>query len=113
MENNTENGITKKPIVFLTFEEWIADQVKAMAPHAKTIKPIGVYFATCGIDDVNVDFNRKIADYRNHHFTNKSLADFYGAFYCAFNSEYGITLVFDSYDKVVDKDGFWKPKKRG
>lgn len=103
----------KKPIAFMTFAEWIADQIKAMAPHAKTIRPIGVYFATVGDDDVNVDFNRKIADYRNHHFTARSLAEFYGAFYCTFNSEYGITLVFDSYDKVVDEGGFWKPRKRG
>lgn len=102
----------KKPIAFLTFDEWIADQIRAMAPHAKTICPIDVYFAA-GDDDVNVEFNRKIADYRNHHFTNKSLAEFYGAFYCSFNSEYGITLIFDSYDDVEDKGGFWKPKKRG
>lgn len=103
----------KKPIAYLDFEEWVADQIKAMAPYAKTVKPIGVYFATCWNYDVNVDFNRKIADYSNHHFTTDSLAEFYGAFYCKFNSEYGITLVFDSYDKVVDKDGWWKPKKRG
>lgn len=102
----------KKPIAFMTFGEWIADQIKAMAPRAKTIRPTDVYFAA-GDDDVNVEFNRKVSGYGNWHFTTKSLAEFYGAFYCTFNSEYGITLVFDSYDKVVDEGGFWKPKKRG
>lgn len=102
----------KKPIAFMTFAEWIADQIKAMAPHAKTIRPTDVYFAA-GDDDVNVEFNRKVSGYGNWHFTTKSLAEFYGAFYCSFNSEYGITLIFDSYDDVEDKGGFWKPQKRG
>ena len=103
----------RKPTATMTLSEWVADQVKAMAPHAKTIKPIGVYFATVGDDDVNVDFNRKIADYRNHHFTVRSLAEFYGASHCTFNSEYGITLEFDSWDKVVeDENGKIYPKKR-
>lgn len=103
----------KKPIAYMDFSEWIADQIKAMAPHAKTIRPTDVYFATCGDDDVNVEFSRKIADYGNHHFTTQSLADFYGAFYCKFNKDFGITLIFDSYDGVVEKNGCYKPRKRG
>lgn len=104
----------RKPIAHMPFAEWIADQIKAMAPRAKSIKPIGVYFATGGYDDVNVDFNRKIADYGNHHFTTSSLAEFYGADSCAFDTEYGIDLEFGSWDAVVeDEGGFIKPKKRG
>lgn len=102
----------RKPIAFMTFKEWIADLTKSIAPYAKSTKPIGAYFASVGYDDVDVTFNRKIAGSRTHYFTASSLAKFYGAFYCKFNSEYGITLVFDSYDKVVDDDGFFKPKKR-
>ena len=50
----------KKPIAFMTFAEWIADQIKAMAPYAKTIRPTDIYFAA-GDDDVNVEFNRKVS----------------------------------------------------
>lgn len=103
-----------KPIATLAFEEWIADQIKAMAPYAKTVKPIGVYFATGGYDDVNVDFSRKIADYENHHFTTTSLAEFYGADSCVFDTEYGICLECGSWDAVVeDEYGRIKPKVRG
>ena len=103
----------RKPIATLAFEEWIADQIKAIAPYAKTVKPICVYFATGGYDDVNVDFSRKIADYGNYHFTTTSLAEFYNAVSCAFDTDYGITLEFDSWDKVVDnEDCGIKPKKR-
>ena len=102
----------RKPVATLTFDEWIADQIKAMSPRAKTVKPIGVYFATGGYDDVNVDFNRKIADYGNHHFTTSSLAEYYGASSCVFDTDYGITLEFDSWDSVVeDSNGKIIPKK--
>lgn len=102
----------KKPIAYLSFAEWIADQIKALAPHSNTVKPIGVYFATGDGNEVNVDLNRKVAGYSNWHFSDFALAYFYGAISCTFNSEYGITLLFDSNDKVVGKDGFWKPRKR-
>lgn len=103
----------RKPIATLTFEEWIADQIKAIAPHAKTVNPIDVYFATGGYDDVNVDFSRKIAGYGNHHFTTTSLAEFYNAESCVFDTDYGISLEFDSWDKVIDdEDDEIKPKKR-
>ena len=104
----------RKPIATMTFAEWIADQIKALAPYAKTIKPIGVYFAAIGYEDVNVDFNRKIAGYSNWHFTDSSLKQFYDADSCTFDTDYGIVLEFDSWDKVVeDKDGKIYPKKSG
>ena len=110
MENNTENGTTKKPIVFLTLEEWAKDMVNATS-NATNVKPIGATFVSEGV--VSVTFNRRFQGSAIHKYADTGIAGLYGAFYGKFNSEYGITLVFDSYDKVVDKDGFWKPKKRG
>ena len=100
-----------KPIVRLRFAEWVADQIKAMAPYAKTIRPVGAYFATVGHEDLNVDFNRKVADYENHHFTTTSLGEYYGASRCTFDSEYGITLEYDSPDSTkADRQGRIFPK---
>lgn len=90
----------KKQIARMPFEKWIADQVKALAPRAKTIRPIGWYFATGDDDDVNVDFNRKIAGYGNWHFTTLSLAEFYGAVSCSFDKDFGIALEFASEMRV-------------
>ena len=102
----------KNPVATLTLAEWVADQVKAIAPYSKTVMPTDWYFAA-GYDDVNVEFSRKIDGYSNHHFTTKSLCEFYGAVSCTFNTEYGIALEFDSWDKVIqDENGKIYPKKR-
>ena len=102
----------QKPISMLSFTEWISDQIKAIAPYSKTVKPTDWYFAA-GYDDVNVEFSRKIGGYSNHHFTTKSLCEFYGASYCAFTTYFDIQLHFDSFNDVVEcGDGKWKPKKR-
>lgn len=102
----------QKPISILSFDEWISDQIRAIAPYSKTAKPTYWYFAA-GYDDVNVDFSRKIGGYSNHHFTTETLSEFYGAEDCAFITDFGIQLQFGSFDDVVDgTDGKWKPKKR-
>ena len=99
------------PISTLSFDEWIADQIHAIAPYAKTVKPIDCYFAS-GYDDVNVDFNRKIGGYGNHHFTISSLAEYYGAKECIFMTDFSIELYFDSWDDVIFVEERIKPKKR-
>ena len=103
----------QKPISMLSFDEWISDQIKAIAPYSRTAKPDYWYFAA-GYDDVNVGFTRRIGGYPNHHFTTESLAAFYGATDCAFTTDFNIQLQFDSFDDVVKgKDGRWKPRKKG
>lgn len=102
----------RKPVVALDFKVWIADQIRAMAPYAKTIRPVFWYFAA-GYDDVNVDFNRKIGGYSNHHFTESSLCEHYGAESCTFSTDFSITLEFKSWDDVVeDETGCLVPRKR-
>ena len=103
----------QKPISMLSFNEWISDQIKAIAPYSKTAKPTDKYFAAAGYDDVNVEFSRKIGGYSNYHFTTDTLCEFYGATDCAFTTDFDIQLQFDSFDDVVEgEDGKWKPKKR-
>ena len=102
----------QKPISTLSFDEWISDQIKAIAPYSRTAKPTDKYFAA-GYDDVNVEFSRKIGGYPNHHFTTRSLREYYGATDCAFTTDFDIQLQFGSFNDVVEgEDGKWKPKKR-
>ncbi len=58
----------------ISFDDWIAAQVRAIAPHSRTAKAVDAYFAA-GDDDVNVEFSRKIGGYSNHHFTEQSLCE--------------------------------------
>ena len=83
----------------MTFAEWIADQIRAIAPYSKTAKATDRYFATCGNDDVNVEFSRRIGGYSNHHFTTDSLKEFYHADKCTFCSDFSISLEFNSLKK--------------
>lgn len=100
----------KKPIAFLTLDEWASDMGRATS-NATDVKPIGASFVSEGI--VSVTFNKKVQGFTVHKYADIGIAGLYGAEDCIFNSEYGIALVFDSYDKVVEKDGVWKPRKRG
>ena len=103
----------KNPVATMALDEWVADQVKAIAKNVEDVKLTGVYFTTFGFDDVVVYFDRKCGGYYEHHFTAESLSEFYGAVYCTFTMEYEIALVFDSWDKVVqDENGKIYPKKR-
>ena len=96
----------QKPIMHKTVEEWVNEQIKSMSPHSKKTHMEGWYFSTVGYDDVNVEFNRKICGYSNHHFTTESLMKFYGAEYCAFDTDGGIDIHFRSWNDVeTDVDG--------
>ena len=102
----------QKPVVHMGFAEWVADQIKAMAPYAKTVKAVYWYFAA-GYDDVNVEFSRKVGGYSNSHFTDKSLAEYYGAESVAFDTDFGIDLTMPSWDCVtVGDDGRPHLKKK-
>lgn len=109
MEMNNECAGIKKPIAFLTLDEWASDMGKATS-NATGVKPIGASFVSEGM--VSVTFNKKVQGSTIHKYADIGIAGLYGAVACIFNSEYGITLVFDSYDKVVDEGGFLKPRKR-
>lgn len=77
----------------IPFKDWIETQIRNIAPHAKTVRPVDAYFATAWNDDVNVEFSRKIGGYSNHHFTTESLARFYNAEKCRFGTDYSITIT--------------------
>ena len=102
----------QKPVCHLDFDEWIADQIKVLAPYAKTVRAVDKYFAGPVYDDVNVEFSRKVDGYSNCHFTTESLANFYGAECAAFDTDFGIQLHMVSWNDVtVDEGGRTRPKR--
>ena len=100
----------KNPIAKMTLDEWTADMVMATT-NATEVKPIGASFVSEGI--VSVTFNKRFQGSIIHKYADIGIAGLYGAVSCSFTMEYGIALVFDSWDKVIqDENGKIYPKKR-
>lgn len=100
----------RKPIATMTFSEWTSDMVRATS-NAADVKPICAWFVSEGI--VSVTFNKKVQGSTIHKYADSGIAGLYGAVACVFNSEYGIALEFDSWDKVVEEEnGKIYPRER-
>ena len=97
----------QKPIVHRSVEEWTSDILHSLQPHGNKTKIKKWDFPSTGsYGEIAVTFNRKVRGFTNHLYDLAYLQRFYGAEYCAFDTDGGIDLHFRSWSDVeADEDG--------
>ena len=97
----------QKPIMHKTVEEWTADIIHSLQPYGNKTKLKKWDWTAIGrYDEIELTFSRKVRGYTHYLYELSYLKKFYGAEYCAFDTDGGIDIHFRSWNDVeTDEDG--------